>query len=336
MNARIAISGPANRPVDWPVRQSGGFERVAELADQCKSTSKGRAVPENHSEAASLRPHFEDVQAHYDLSDEFFELFLDPTRTYSCAYFERDDMTLEQAQIAKIDLALGKLGLQPGMTLLDIGCGWGATMRRAVEEYDVNVIGLTLSKNQAAHVQQMFGAMDSPRTRRVLLAGWEQFSEPVDRIVSIGAFEHFGYNRYDDFFTMAYNALPDNGVMLLHTITVLNQQQIIERRVPLTPELADFLMFVNTEIFPGGQLPSIEMVAEHSAKAGFTLTRRQSLQQHYAKTLDRWAAALEGNEAEAIEIQSEEVYERYMRYLTGCAELFRVGYFDVNQFTLAK
>jgi Mycolic acid cyclopropane synthetase len=79
----------------------------------------------------SLRPHFEDVQAHYDLSDDFFQLFLDPTRTYSCAYFERDDMTLEEAQIAKIDLALGKLGLQPGMTLLEVGCGWGAAMLRA-------------------------------------------------------------------------------------------------------------------------------------------------------------------------------------------------------------
>ena len=108
--------------------------------------------------AEKLRPHFEDVQAHYDLSDEFFRLFLDPSQTYSCAYFERDDMTLEEAQQAKVDLALGKLGLQPGMTLLDVGCGWGSTMRRAVEKYDVNVIGLTLSKNQAGHVQKTLDA----------------------------------------------------------------------------------------------------------------------------------------------------------------------------------
>src|SRR4030088_3747193 len=108
------------------------------------------------------KPHFEDVQAHYDLSDEFFSLFLDPTQTYSCAYFERDDMTLEEAQLAKVDLALGKLGLGPGMTLLDVGCGWGATAMRAVEKYDVNVVGLTLSKNQAAHVQRSFDAMDTP------------------------------------------------------------------------------------------------------------------------------------------------------------------------------
>jgi cyclopropane-fatty-acyl-phospholipid synthase len=286
--------------------------------------------------AQKLTPHFADVQAHYDLSDEFFRLFLDPTQTYSCAYFERDDMTLEEAQLAKIDLALGKLGLQAGMTLLDVGCGWGATMRRAIEKYDVNVIGLTLSKNQAAHVQKSFDEMDSPRGKRVLLNGWEQFDEPVDRIVSIGAFEHFGHDRYDDFFEMAYRVLPDDGVMLLHTITGLTGPQCVERGIPLTFEMARFIKFIVTEIFPGGRLPSIEKVEDHSSKAGFSLTRRQSLQPHYARTLDLWADALEAHKDAAIEVQSEEVYERYMKYLTGCANAFRVGYIDVNQFTLEK
>jgi cyclopropane-fatty-acyl-phospholipid synthase len=286
--------------------------------------------------APKLRPHFEDVQAHYDLSDDFFRLFLDPSQTYSCAYFERDDMTLEEAQQAKVDLALGKLGLQPGMTLLDVGCGWGSTMRRAIEKYDVNVIGLTLSKNQAGYVQKTLDEMDSPRTKRILLAGWEEFDEPVDRIVSIGAFEHFGHDRYDDFFAMADRALPDDGVMLLHTITGLTPAQMTERGMPLTFELARFMKFIITEIFPGGRLPSIEKVEDHSSKAGFTLTRRQSLQPHYAKTLDHWAAALEQHKSEAIKIQSEEVYERYTHYLTGCAKGFRIGYIDVNQFTLEK
>lgn len=286
--------------------------------------------------AEKLTPHFDDVQAHYDLSDDFFRLFLDSTQTYSCAYFQREDMTLEEAQIAKIDLALGKLGLQPGMTLLDIGCGWGATMRRAIQKYDVNVVGLTLSKNQATHVQQSFDQLDSPRVRRVLLNGWEQFDEPVDRIVSIGAFEHFGHDRYEDFFARAHKLLPADGVMLLHTITGLTKQQMIDEGLPLTLALARFLKFIMTEIFPGGQPPTIEMAEEHSAKAGFTLTRRQSLQPHYARTLDLWAEALEANRGEAIRVQSEEVYERYMKYLTGCAKLFRDGYIDVNQFTLQK
>jgi cyclopropane-fatty-acyl-phospholipid synthase len=285
---------------------------------------------------AKLTPHFDDVQAHYDLSDDFFRLFLDPSQTYSCAYFEREDMTLEEAQIAKIDLSLGKLGLEPGMTLLDIGCGWGATLRRALEKYDVNIIGLTLSKNQAAHVQKSFDELDSPRTKRLLLQGWEQFDEPVDRIVSIGAFEHFGHDRYDDFFKMAYSVLPADGVMLLHTITGLTKQQMIDNGLPLSFWLARHLKFMMTEIFPGGQLPSIEMVTDQAPKAGFTLTRQHSLQQDYAKTLDLWAEALEAHKSEAIEVQSEEVYDRYMKYLTGCAKGFRIGYTDLIQFTLQK
>ncbi len=290
----------------------------------------------NEPPGGNLTPHFEDVQAHYDLSDDFFRLFLDPTQTYSCAYFERDDMTLEQAQIAKIDLALGKLGLQPGMTLLDVGCGWGATMMRALQSYDVNVVGLTLSKNQAAHVQQLFDASDSARTKRVLLEGWEQFDEPVDRIVSIGAFEHFGHDRYDDFFARSFAILPDDGVMLLHSITGLHPKEMIDRGIPLSFEFARFVKFMVTEIFPGGRLPSIPMVEERSAAAGFTIERVQSLQLHYARTLDQWAASLEAARDQAIAIQSEEVYDRYMKYLTGCAKMFRVGYIDVNQFTLGK
>src|SRR6478752_237678 len=158
----------------------------------CSGSPREPSSPERRVTvmAEELTPHFEEVQAHYDLSDDFFRLFLDPTMTYSCAYFDRRrDITLEEAQLAKMDLSLAKLGLRSGMTLLDVGCGWGGTMRRAIEKYDVNVIGLTLSKNQAAHVQKTFDAMDTARSRRVLLHGWEEFDEPVDRIVSIGAFE---------------------------------------------------------------------------------------------------------------------------------------------------
>lgn len=288
------------------------------------------------SNKRNLTPHFDDVQAHYDLSDEFFRLFLDPSQTYSCAYFERDDMTLEEAQLAKVDLALGKLGLQPGMTLLDVGCGWGSTMMRAVERYDVDVIGLTLSENQKTHVERVFAASGDSRRKEVLLQGWEQFDQPVDRIVSIGAFEHFGRDRWDDFFAMAYRTLPDGGVMLLHTITALTVPQMIERGIPLTFSVARFIKFILTEIFPGGYLPTIELVGEHAAEAGFTLTREQSLQPHYARTLDCWAEALQAHRPEAIAVQSEEVYDRYMHYLTGCADSFRKGYTDVNQFTLAK
>jgi cyclopropane-fatty-acyl-phospholipid synthase len=286
--------------------------------------------------SSNLTPHFDDVQAHYDLSDDFYRLFLDPSQTYSCAYFERDDMTLEEAQLAKIDLSLGKLGLQPGMTLLDVGCGWGATLRRAIERYDVNVIGLTLSKNQAAHAQKSLDELDSARSKRVLLEGWEQFHEPVDRIVSIGAFEHFGFDRYDDFFKMAFTALPAGGKMMLHSIVVPTVEELQQREIKITMTLARFVKFMMDEIFPGGRLPNVALVEKHADKVGFEVARVQSLRLHYARTLEIWAAALEARKDEAIAIQSEEVYDRYMRYLTGCADLFAKGNTDVCQFTLVK
>ena len=122
-------------------------------------------MPEKQDGSIQIRTRPEDIQAHYDLSDDFFGLFQDPTRTYSSAYFTRDDQSLEEAQIAKIDLNLDKLDLKPGMTLLDIGCGWGTTMRRAVEKYDVNVIGLTLSNNQHARAKQVLDDLDTDRSR---------------------------------------------------------------------------------------------------------------------------------------------------------------------------
>ncbi|MBV9514380.1 MAG: class I SAM-dependent methyltransferase [Mycobacteriaceae bacterium] len=296
------------------------------MGDRLPSRSTGR----------NLTPHFDDVQAHYDLSDDFFRLFLDPSQTYSCAYFERDDMTLEEAQLSKVDLALGKLALEPGMTLLDVGCGWGSAMKRAVERYDVNVVGLTLSKNQVHHTEKLLAELGGRRSKRVLLQGWEKFDQPVDRIVSIGAFEHFGHERYPAFFDFAYNSLPEDGIMLLHTITGLHPAQAAQRGLPLTFEFARFLKFIMTEIFPGGRLPSIEMVEDRAGEGGFAVTRVQSLQPHYARTLDLWAAALQRHRVEAIALQSEEVYQRYMKYLTGCADMFRKGYIDVNQFTLEK
>ncbi|ORB29878.1 cyclopropane mycolic acid synthase family methyltransferase [Mycolicibacterium parafortuitum] len=293
-------------------------------------------MPDTPNGSADLQPHFEDVQSHYDLSDDFYRLFLDRTQTYSCAYFEREDMTLEEAQLAKIDLSLGKLGLEPGMTLLDIGCGWGATLLRAIEKYDVNVIGLTLSRNQQAHVQKALDSSDSSRSKRVLLQGWEQFDEPVDRIVSIGAFEHFGRDRYDEFFKRAYAVLPEDGRMLLHTIIKPTDEEFAARGLKLTMTIVRFSKFIMDEIFPGGDLPKPTTVAEHATKAGFQVTREQRLREHYAKTLDIWADALRSREAEAVEIQSREVYDRYMKYLTGCADLFRDGYTDICQFTLQK
>ncbi len=293
-------------------------------------------MPDKHASSTPTRTRPEDIQAHYDLSDDFFGLFQDPTRMYSCAYFERDDMTLEEAQIAKIDLNLDKLDLHPGMTLLDIGCGWGTTMRRAVEKYDVNVIGLTLSKNQHARATQVLNDIDTNRSRQVLLRGWEDFSEPVDRIVSIEAFEHFGFENYDHFFKNSFNILPEDGRMTVQSSVAYHPYNLHARGKKITFETARFIKFMLTEIFPGGRLPSTDMMVEHGEKAGFIVPEPLSLQPHYVRTLRIWGDALEAHKDKAIEVASEENYDRYMRYLRGCEAHFADETIDCSLVTYLK
>jgi cyclopropane-fatty-acyl-phospholipid synthase len=285
---------------------------------------------------ADLTPYYEESQSIYDVSDDFFALFLGTTMGYTCGYYEREDMTLDESQTAKFDLALGKLDLRPGMTLLDVGCGWGGALELAVQKYDVNVIGITLSKNQSEYARKRLARLDTTRSIEVRLQGWEEFDEPVDRIVSIGAFEAFKVERYPLFFDKAYSLLPDDGRMLLHTILAHTQKFFRDNGIKVTISDLKFMRFIEAEIFPGGRLPAVEDIEELAANSGFTLERIHLLREHYARTLDMWAANLLANRTEAIAITSPEIYDRYMKYLTGCADFFRRGITNIGQFTLVK
>jgi cyclopropane-fatty-acyl-phospholipid synthase len=293
-------------------------------------------MSDNSTGTKDMRPHFEDIQAHYDLSDDFFGVFQDPTRKYSCAYFTGPDVTLSEAQIANVDQHLDKLDLKPGMTLLEVGCGWGLTLQRAMEKYDVNVIGLTLSKNQKVYCDQLLSKLDSERTFDVRLEGWEQFHSPVDRIVSIEAFEHFGFERYDDFFKTCYDILPEDGRMTIQSSVGYHPYDLAERGKKLTFDMARFIKFMITEIFPGGRLPTTQMMIEHGEKAGFQVPEALSLRNHYIKTLGIWADRLERNKDAAIAATDEENYNRYMRYLKGCQYYFIDEGIDVSLVTYLK
>jgi cyclopropane-fatty-acyl-phospholipid synthase len=203
----------------------------------------------------------------------------------------------------------------------------------AAEKYGVNVIGLTLSQNQHTHANTLARGRDSVEFR---LQGWEEFREPVDRIVSIGAFEHFRIERYPDFFGRCHEILPHDGRMLLHSI-VLGNEQTLEPGLPLIDaEVIRFMKFIQREIFPRGQVPPREVVLDQAAAAGFRVTRIQSLRPHYARTLDCWAQRLSQAEERAVEIVPREVFDRYQRYLMQCAHYFRTGHCDVLQFSLEK
>jgi cyclopropane-fatty-acyl-phospholipid synthase len=292
---------------------------------------------ENPTAMPKFEPKYEELQSIYDISNEFFELFLGSTMGYTCGYYESKNTTRDEAQNAKFDLALGKLDLQPGATLLDIGCGWGGGMQRAIEKYDINVIGLTLSESQREYAIAKLAKVPTTRNVEVRLQGWEEFDGKVDRIVSIGAFEHFSRERYPAFFDMAYNALPQDGRMLLHTITAISGFDDAQSKgIPLTLDLARFVLFIMKEIFPGGQLPSAPMPREYATAAGFTVTRVDEIGPHYVRTLQDWAAALAAHRDEAIAAQSQEVYDRYDKYLNGCVRLFRDRATSVHQYTLQK
>ena len=218
--------------------------------------------------------------------------------------------------------------------LIDIGCGWGATARRAVENFNVDVIGLTLSKEQHALITQ---SVANPGTHiDFRLQGWEEFTEPVDRIISIGAFEHFRAERYEAFFTRAFSLLPRGGRMMLHTIVQPDINELRQRGIVVDHEAVMFGKFICKNIFPGGQLCSPQVITHHATNAGFTLAHSESLRLHYARTLDMWADNLRAHREQAITITNKDTYEMYMHYLTGCAHYFRTGHNDVMQFTLQK
>jgi cyclopropane-fatty-acyl-phospholipid synthase len=209
-------------------------------------------------------------------------------------------------------------------------------MKRAVEQYDVNVVGLTLSKNQRALGQQILDSVDSDRSRRVLLRGWEEFDEPVDRIVSIEAFEAFPKSRYKAFFDLCYRIMPSDGRMVLQTIMGHPLRRWPEMGIPITMSDLKFMRFIAAEIFPGGAVPSDEDVIEYSTNAGFSVERSQKMTADYVRTLDTWSKELEAARDQAIAVTSEAVYDRYMRYLIGCSDFFQRNVSEVGQFTLVK
>ncbi|AHC24225.1 MULTISPECIES: cyclopropane mycolic acid synthase family methyltransferase [Mycobacteriaceae] len=293
-------------------------------------------MSDKSSGTTDMRPHFEDIQAHYDLSDDFFGVFQDPTRKYSSAFFTGPSVTLSEAQIANVDQHLDRLNLQPGQTLLEVGCGWGLTLQRAMEKYDVNVIGLTLSKNQQAYCNQLLSSIDSERTFDVRLEGWEQFHSPVDAIVSIEAIEHFGFERFDEFFKNSFDILPSGGRMTIQSSCGYHPDDLRARGKKLTFELARFAKFMAEVIFPGGRIPSTKMLVEHGEKAGFTVPEVLSLRNHYIKTLGIWAARLEHNKDQAIAAAGEQHYNDYMRYLTGCQYYYVDEALDVSLVTYVK
>jgi cyclopropane-fatty-acyl-phospholipid synthase len=207
---------------------------------------------------------------------------------------------------------------------------------RAVEKYDVNVVGITLSRNHYARTKARLAAIPTTRRVEARLQGWEEFDEQVDRIMSFEAYDAFKKERWPAFWDWAYKTLPNDGRMMMHSIFTHPQSYWREHGIPLTMKDLRFLHFLGKEIFPGGGMCGEPDIVDNAKNSGFSIQQVQYLQSHYARTLDTWAANLEANREQAIAIQSEVVYERFMRYLTGCADLFRKTIANVAQYTITK
>jgi cyclopropane-fatty-acyl-phospholipid synthase len=284
-------------------------------------------APIKRGERLRRRQHAKTVETdpnagfHYEFSDEFYRLWLDPTMSYSCAYYATSKETLEEAQMAKVDLAFQKVGLAHGHRLLDIGCGWGAAAEQAARVYGASAIGLTLSRNQYEYALTRKRAGLDIDFR---LEGWETYQQPCDRIVSFGAFEHFTLAKYPAFFERCRSLLPPDGRLLVQTITVGKPTRSFE--------ILRFAYFLYAELFGRAELPRPEQVIEPARLAGLELLHAETLRLHYVRTIETWLERLRAAREQAVTATSPETYDKFVRYLEGSAKYHRGGETNVYQF----
>jgi len=269
------------------------------------------------------------IEFHYDLSDDFYQLWLDPRRVYSCAYYREPGMTLAQAQEAKLDHICRKLKLRAGERYLDVGSGWGGLLLWAAENYGVDATGITLSKNQHAYVTQLIEQKGLSARVRVHLLDYRKLNpnEPFDKISSVGMFEHVGRANLTQYFAQLRSLLKSGGLIMNHGITAGGAHN---------PMLGNGMgQFIENYIFPGGELVHIGHVLTNMADGGLEALDIENLRPHYARTLWAWSDSLEMQLDAAARILSGENGARALRayrlYLSGCALAFEQGWISLHQ-----
>jgi cyclopropane-fatty-acyl-phospholipid synthase len=278
------------------------------------------------------------IQFHYDVSDDFYQLWLDPRRVYSCAYFGGGDMSLAQAQEAKLEHICRKLMLKPGEKFLDIGAGWGGLLLWAAEHYGVDATGITLSRNQHAHVNRLIEAKGLQGRVRMELCDYRDLdtSAQFDKIASIGMFEHVGRVNMPAYFARVYSLLKPGGLVMNHGITSgghANDQ--------LGAGMGDF---IEKYIFPGGELLHVSHVLREMSAANLEMLDTENLRPHYARTLWAWSDALEAQLEEARRVlattsnaaNAEKILRAYRLYLAGSAMSFERGWMSLHQILAAR
>ena len=270
------------------------------------------------------------VSRHYDVSDEFFRLWLDRRRVYSCAYFRRADDTLDVAQEQKLDHICRKLRLAPGERFLDIGCGWGALALWAAGHYRVRALGVTLSRNQHAYAQAAIREQGLEDRCEVRLLDYRDVPAEggFDKIASVGMFEHVGSKKLALYFGKIAQLLKPGGLVLNHGITL---------NAPGQRELGSGIgEFIDDYVFPGGELVHASQVISEMSAQGLETCDLESLRPHYARTLWSWVDRLEGNRQAAVAAVGEKTYRIWRIYMAGSAHAFERGWMSVYQVLAGK
>ena len=297
--------------------QLPGERRIAEDVRQAARVKGRRHSLERDRQA---------IAYHYNVSNDFYPLFLDKNQIYSCAYFERGDEDLETAQERKLDYLCRKLRLQPGERLLDIGCGWGGLVIYAAQKYGVKALGITLSQPQADLANEKIRQAGLGNLCSVEMRDYRELDEnqQFDKLVSVGMFEHVGQALLPVYFQKAWNLLKSGGVFLNHGIA----QNV---HVPYQDS-----NFNDRYVFPDGELVAINLTLLEAEKVGFEIRDVESLREHYAQTLRQWVRRLEMNHETARHYVDEATYRVWRLFMSGSAHGFETGRLNLYQTLLVK